>query len=195
MFNFVKIILATNFTDIFSSVFSNYNNFNNITNLDINKNINSNIEYYSVNDNLKKLNNINNVNSVKNLNNLSNNIVDISNNVTDTLVKIVNTNLSDINSNLSNFGFNYSIVKSTVNSNNDLEGSSTNSNILTGFIVGMVICIFACAFIRLCSPNICFICLKNSLKCIIYIPRKLCSLCYSNKVADEESKNEYDIIN
>ena len=195
MFNFVKIILATNFTDIFSNLFSNSNNFNNITNLDINKNVNTDIEYYSVNDNLKNLNNVNNVNNVKNLNNLSNNIVDITNNVTDTLLKFVNTNLSDINSNLSNFGYNYSIVKSTGNVNDDVEGSVSNSNILTGFIVGMVICIFACAFIRLCSPNICFTCLKNSLKCIIYIPRKLCSLCYSNKVDNEDSKNEYDIIN
>ena len=74
MFNFVKIILATNFTDIFSNLFSNFNNFNNITNLDINKNINSDIEYYSVNDNIKNLNNVNNI---KNLNNVSNHIVNI----------------------------------------------------------------------------------------------------------------------
>ena len=81
------------------------------------------------------------------------------------------------------------------NSNHDIEKNITDSNILTGLLVGMVICIFACAFIRLCTFNICFMFLKNSLKCVIYIPRKMCKLCFSNKVDEEENRDEYDVIN
>ena len=187
MFNFVKIILATNVTDVFSNLIYN---FNNVTNLDINKNVNSNIEYYTVNDNVNNVKNIKNLNNINNVNNLSNNVVEITNNVTDTLVKV-------INSNLSKFESNYSIVKSTgnVNSNGDIEDNMSNSNILTGLIVGVLICVFLCAFVRLCSVSSCFLCLKNSLKCIIYIPRKLCSLCFPNKVDDEDSRDEYNIVN
>ena len=209
MFNFIKIILATNFTDIFSNLFSNSNNFNNITNLDINKNVNSDIEYYSIN-NLKNVKNINNLHNstsseiysnlnifanTNNLNNISSHIIDVTNNVTNILFKVINDNLSNIESNIINDS--YLILKSSenTNSNQDIEKNITDSNILTGFIVGMVICIFACAFIRLCSVNICFTCLKNSLKCIIYIPRKICKLCFSNKVDEEETRDDYNVIN
>tara|TARA_B100000927_G_scaffold179258_1_gene144378 strand:- start:209 stop:796 length:588 start_codon:yes stop_codon:yes gene_type:complete len=193
MFNFVKIILATKFTDIFSNLFSNSNNFNNITNLDINKNVNTDIEYYSVNDNLKNINNINN------LNNISTHIIDVTNNftnnVTNILVKVINSNLSNLESKLLNNS--YLILETSKSSNTEVEftKNATNSNILTGIVVGIVIFIFACAFIKLCSISICFSCIDNTFKCIIFIPRKICKLCFSNKVNNEQNRDGYNINN
>ena len=119
----------------------------------------------------------------------------IYNNVTNILVKVINSNLSNLESKLHNNS--YIILEPSKSSNTEVEftKNATNSNILTGIVVGIVICIFACAFIKLCSISICFSCIDNTFKCIIFIPRKICKLCFSNKVNNEQNRDGYNINN